>query len=474
MLKKNRYLLLFALCLFSCSKEFVPLPAPQLQLPPGPIGFPVSVTIDQGQPGYQIPPDFEGLSFETKILTANPDFLSTNNIVLTQLIKNIGPGILRIGGNTSDEVYWSEKTLGATSSIDTLTKTDIDRLSAFSKGVGWRVLFGLNLGAYDTDAASNEALYVSTRLGGNLYGFQSGNEPDVYSHSLRNPLYDYTAYRGEWESYLATVRDKLPNSIFAGPDVAYNTDWITAFAENENSNIALLDGHFYAAGPATNPNITYNTILLNSPGLDRYLNILSNASALYHVPYRVTECNNIYGGGKAGVSDVFASALWALDVMWKVAANNGAGINFHDGYGLVYSPITMQNGTATAAPEYYAMLAFAFAATGGTVIPVNITNGGSGSVFACARPDHSLAITLINRDSKDYSFSIQLSNTATSLQIARLTAPSVISTTGVTFAGSSVGADGTFQTTATEQYVISGNYFNINIPAGSAAVVIVR
>lgn len=474
MLKNNRYLLLCALCLFSCSKEFVPLPAPQLQLPPGPIGFAVSVTIDQGQPGYQIPADFEGLSFETKILTANPDFLSTNNTVLLRLIGNLGPGVLRIGGNTSDEVYWSEKTSGAGAAIDTLTKTGIDRLSAFSKAAGWKVLFGLNLGAYDTGAASSEALYVSASLGSNLYGFQSGNEPDVYSRSVRNLLYDYTAYRGEWESYFTTVRDKLPNSIFAGPDVAYNTDWITAFAETENNNVALLDGHYYTAGPATNPTITYHTILANNTSLDYYLNIIKTASAKYHVPYRVTECNNIYGGGKTGVSNVFVSALWALDLMWKVAANEGAGVNFHDGNGLVYSPINVQNGTATAAPEYYAMLAFAYAAGGGAVIPVNVTNAGSASIFACTRPDHSLAITLINRDSKDYSFSIRLSNTASSLQIARLTAPSVISTTGVTFAGGSVDADGTFEKKATEQYVINGKDFNINIPAESAAVVIAR
>jgi hypothetical protein len=45
--------------------------------------------------------------------------------------------------------------------------------------------------------------------------------------------------------------------------------------------------------------------------------------------YRLTESND-YLGGVHGASDVFASALWALDHLHWWAANGAAGVNFHN------------------------------------------------------------------------------------------------------------------------------------------------
>jgi len=46
---------------------------------------------------------------------------------------------------------------------------------------------------------------------------------------------------------------------------------------------------------------------------------------------RMTEGNTCYRGGKPGVSDVFAAALWAADYSLLLAANNYSGINLHGG-----------------------------------------------------------------------------------------------------------------------------------------------
>ncbi len=468
-MKKTGIIILLLFCLLSCRKEHVQVP------PPIPYGSPVNISINENQPGYTIPATFEGLSFETQILTANPGFLNANNAVLIQLIKNLGPGLLRIGGGTSDEVYWSARIRTANTTADSLTSSDIDRLSAFSKAVGWPVLFGLNLGSDDAAVASNEAVYVRNSLGGNLYAFQSGNEPDVYNGGMRDPAYSYDSYQGEWETYFSAVRNRIPQSPFAGPDVAYNSYWITAFAENENRNIKLLDGHYYTAGPATDPSITYHTILAPGAGLADYLQAINFEAAKYDLPYRITESNNVYGGGKKGVSDVFASALWALDVMWTMAENNGAGINFHGGYGLFYSPVLIQNGVLTASPEYYAMLAFKYGSTGGTVIPASTSKPEVCSAYACVKTDNTCSITLINKDdTNNYAFNVQLSKPASTVQIAWLTAPAITATTGVTFAGSTVNSDGTFETKTIEQYLVNGKSFVVDMPAGSAAVVTVR
>jgi hypothetical protein len=47
----------------------------------------------------------------------------------------------------------------------------------------------------------------------------------------------------------------------------------------------------------------------------------------------MTEGNTCYRGGKPGVSDVFAAALWAADYSLLLADNNYSGINLHGGTG---------------------------------------------------------------------------------------------------------------------------------------------
>ena len=41
------------------------------------------------------------------LLVESPEFLNENNKTLIQLIKNLGSGILRIGGNSSDKTDWT-------------------------------------------------------------------------------------------------------------------------------------------------------------------------------------------------------------------------------------------------------------------------------------------------------------------------------------------------------------------------------
>ena len=213
---------------------------------------------------------------------------------------------------------------------DSLTTTDIDSLAAFAKAINWPVLFGLNLGSAPASIAASEAGYVATSLQSSLYAFQVGNEPDLFSNNEhRSSSYTFQTYQQEWNTYWAAVKKAVPQASFAGPDVADNTQWITSFAGNEAKNIKLLDEHYYRTGPASNTAITYQSILAPATKLPAYLQALNQASLTAMLPYRISECNSVYDGGKAGVSDVFAAALWALDFMWTVAETNGQGINFH-------------------------------------------------------------------------------------------------------------------------------------------------
>jgi hypothetical protein len=464
------------LCVCACRKENSDSARPAKSP-----AIPVTVIIDQHLSGYTIPHIFQGLSYETGLLTDDPNYLNENNTVLIQLLKNLGRGVLRIGGNSSDEIDWGGDDAGNDTLHRKLTKADIDRLAGFARAINWPVLFGLNLANNDPKAAADEASYAQNRLQGALYAFQNGNEPDFFcSNNHRSQDYKYPEFQHEWDRYYGNVKSRVPGASFAGPDVTpFNLRWLGEFAKNEHHRVNLIDGHYYNNGPASNPQIGLEDVLKPNTKMAAYLRGLSVIASTHGLPYRISEGNSIWGQGKPGVSNVFASALWALDFMWSVAENNGQGVNFHGGgVRFVYTPINTANGVTTARPAYYAMLAFKYGAAGGKILAPQIINRDAQdnySVHSSINPDKSTSITLINKElEKDFSFTVQLSQAASKMSISRLSAPSVTSATGITFAGSTVNEDGTFAPATTEEYPISQRTFTITVPAGSAAVVRVK
>ena len=439
----------------------------------------VTVTVDQTKPGIIIPANFQGLSYETSILANAPGFLNVTNPTLIQLIKNLGSGILRLGGNSSDDVIWTGTARTGTTPSNSLTTTEIDNLRAFDNAIGWPVIFGLNMGEYNPTLAANEANYVTNSLNTNLYALQFGNEPDGY-HSWnpkRTSTYAYTNYKPEFESYLAAVKSVVPAAPIAGPDAAYRTsDWVIPFASTESANAKLLTIHYYQNGPSGAPGLTVNSLFTTIPQYNNYFVDMNNASTTAKLPWRITECNSINGGGQYGISDVFGSALWALDFMWMVAENGGQGVNFHGSNNGAYSPFVTLNGITTVRPIYYSFLAFKYGTEGNAILPATLGSTTLNcSAYACEKTGLT-SITLINKDAaRGLNFKIQLSNKASTIHIARLTAPNIISTSGISFCSSSTNTNGTFTLGKTEDISVGNkSSFTVNIPAASAAVVTVE
>jgi hypothetical protein len=136
--------------------------------------------------------------------------------------------------------------------------------------------------------------------------------------------------------------------------------------------------------------------------------------------------------------------------------------------------VTIESGVITARPEYYAMLAFKYGSSGGTIISTNNDQPNYNfSNYACLNPDKTITLTLINKETQNLSVNIQTGKTMSSIEVSSLTAPSVTSATGTTFAGSTVNDDGTF-TPAPKKYTINQQKFTLDVPAGSAAVVTIN
>jgi hypothetical protein len=439
---------------------------------PAPVGTAVTVTLHPELLGTPIPATFLGFSYEVSSL---PDstFLRSGDGALLQLYQNLGAGYIRVGGNSSDEYTWTGEPRTATLGKDSLTTTDIDGFASFVNATGWPVLFGLNLADNNASAAVNEAQYVQSKLGSSLFAFQIGNEADLfYENGLEPSTYNYADFRGQWEAYASAIRAVLPAAPLAGPDVAYNTTWIDSFAVEEHARVALIDGHFYRTGPASDPSITYETILAPDPALTTYLQALQHAAATYQLGFRVSECNSVYDGGKTGVSDVFASALWALDYMWSVAEAGGQGINFHGSTSGAYSPVARSGGVWSARPEYYAMLAFK-AGSAGTLITADASFGSlNATAYACLN-NQTEYLTLINKDTQNMAVTVTPGMPAHTVQVLRLSAPSFISKESITFCSTQVQSSGSYVQGTPENYG-GGSPYIVNVASGSAVVVVIR
>ena len=116
----------------------------------------------------------------------NPAYFNAANPVFGNLIKGLGPGLLRIGGDSVDRTAWSGQARRTATPADSITTTDVDRFAAFVQQLTMPVLFGVNLAARDIPRATAEIRSVSQALGPRLVGCEVGNEPnDYHSNGIR-------------------------------------------------------------------------------------------------------------------------------------------------------------------------------------------------------------------------------------------------------------------------------------------------
>jgi hypothetical protein len=329
----------------------------------------VEVSVDPQRKGPLVARRFVGLSFEAAALPAMARNSRRGNLVT--LLRSLGPGLLRFGGFTADtNTAFSARGEGPAWATTTITPRDLDRLRALALRTGWRVLLTLPLGHYDPKAAAREAGAAARRLGDALAAFEIGNEPNAFwLIGLRAESYSYDQYRTEIRAYRRAIDARAPGVPIAGPDIVPQLAgplWMYAFARDERP--ALLTPHYYALNACTQSSLTVAD--LSSPSVliteARTISTFSAIGRDHRIPVRLGETNNVACAGRAGVSDTFGAALWALRYMLTLARSGIAGVNFHtlpDTCGS-YSAICAQTrsdyrrGRLRAMPEWYALLLF--------------------------------------------------------------------------------------------------------------------
>jgi hypothetical protein len=397
-----------------------------------------------------------------------------------QLVRALGAqGVIRVGGNTSD--YSAFSTDGPPVSAPKATVVNaavIQDLGTFLDATVWKLIWGLNLGSGTPQQAVEEAQAVAAAVKDKLLALEIGNEPDLFAKAHRPQGYEYAQFLEEYRRYRDAIRAKLPHVPFAGPDVARKTDWVTQFAADEGRDIKLLTHHYYAEGPPQNPASTMENLLRGNERLTRILAACQSASQSANVPYRICETNSCFGGGKPGVSDTFASALWGLDFLFTLASANASGVNLetgvnHLGFISSYSPLgDDEHGNYSAKPLYYAMLAFTQASRGRRVDVQYDAGDLNVKAYAVLGDDQRLTMTLINKEAaRDVEVSIASTRAFTSGSLMQLAAPTLESKGEVTLGGSAVDIDGQWGADRRKPLATQGNECALSLPAASAAFV---
>ena len=445
---------------------------------PGAAHAATDVSIRIGRRLRAIPADYMGLGFEASSV-ATPGLLSADNNAYVQLVRTLGAqGVIRVGGNVSDYSAYDANGTSKNLPKDTvLTRENFRQLRTFLDATGWKLIWGINLGTGRIDNMVEEARAVADAAGDRLIAFEIGNEPDLFSRAgHRQGPYDYAAWHAEFRRFKAAIRTVLPRAPFAGPDIAMaSLDWMQSFARDEAGDLALLTAHHYITGQA-NPAATIDFMLAEEkkyqPALAKFQAISQEAK----VPWRMCETASFSGGGKAGVSDRFAAALWALDYLFVLASYGCSGVNMETGVnhlGVVskYTPIGDDlAGHHAAMPEYYGLLAFAAGAKGEQLSLV-LDAGGVNLTAYATRSGSAVALTVINKDmSRDASVTVT-GVAAKQAQMMRLTAPSLTAATGITLGGAAVEADGKWSGGKSEPVKLAGGKAMLDLPAGSAALV---
>ncbi len=239
----------------------------------------------------------------------------------------------------------------------------------------------------------------------------------------------------------------------------------------------LLTEHYYREGQ--NPTSTIEKLLGPDPKLQPRLDQLRDASKSSGLPYRICEVNSFSGGGRPGVSDTMAGALWALDYMFTLASNGCSGVNMETGVNhrdfiSSYSPIgDDEHGHYSAKPEYYGMLAFSVAGKGQLLQTEMDANAPEVKTYATQPDRGALTLTLINKGTQSSTVNLTIGNRmdGKKASVIRLSAPSVDARSGVTLGGAEVTAAGAWKPANSEGVQVRNGQLGINLPAASAAIV---
>jgi hypothetical protein len=435
------------------------------------------VTVGDATVGHPIPSGFVGLSIEYPALSwytgRDPNAV---NPVFEQLIRNLAPGqapVLRIGGDSTDTTWVPTPGVAQPGGVLTsLTARWLATAKKLADDLHARLIMGINLEAGVQALAVAEGRALLRSLGpGALRAFEISNEAPRYNNIpwyhrapgepvlARPPSYGFTAFNREF----AGVAGRLPPSVpVAGPTLG-GPEWMAHLSRfiAGKPRLGLITFHLYPFNRCFTPlnSPTYPSIpkLLSAAGSRGFAPQLSQYVAIarrHGLPFRVDEINSVACGGKRGISNTFAAALWALDSTFELARLGVSGVNFHQFPGAWYILFSFRRPggrwVARVYPEYYGLMLFAQAAPPRSrLLRTTIHGSRWARAWTTRAPDGTVRVVLINDDlHKRHVFLVRGLAPGAHGEVIRLLAPGVRATGDVTLGEQRFGPTRTGQLSA--------------------------
>lgn len=492
--------------------------------------------------GGRIPSHFVGLSIEWSLVerymnpSARPAFVN--------LLRNLRTGVLRIGGSSQDQMPFDAT---APNSNRVITPEDLAYIRGTLDEAGdadergkprWGAVLGTAMsppgdtkpwvGPQHAKAFVTQGVEPAFpgQAAKQIAGIELGNEPDLsYGSNLDRYLGDLATYAdpavtGPFPVIAPnTSEDILPWTTLADPTAAtrYFHDWprilntgAPYMRPRAGEFGAYASDHFYPLA-RTCVNKPYRcagtTTLLSDEhlaSLDYEVYTHATEAARHRLGYRLEETSTAANRGADGVSNVAASATYALSAMFhtacpqppdrpgaNTACTTGAqGLNFHNAevraffspeegnayYNAVDYDPTEAMGSPTAAPLYYALLLFArFAQNTDGLRPAYVTTDAerkpeAWQVEAKGR-EHRLFV--INKADRPATVTVPVQGTAA---VDRMTpydpdGNRTLDAPQVRIDGRQVAADGNWPGFRPGIVHASGHRTTLTLAAGEAAVV---
>ena len=495
--------------------------------------------------GGGIPEHFVGFSVEWSLIeqymgpNAQPTFAN--------LLANLGTGVLRIGGSSQDQTPFyatAENTNRVITPADlVMIRSTLDRVNGGAVSgtmPRWGTVLGTALARTTTTrpwiGPEHTKSFVTQGVqpafeGAETYvaGVTLGNEPDL---SYRSQVAPYLARFHEYDDADVTgpympITPGTSEPIFPWQKIAARNDptrffwdWPEILDTTAASSLesvgpfgAWASDHFYPLA-RTCPSDEYRcpTIerLLSEERVDNFayeVHTHAVEAERHGLGYRMEELNTAAGRGANGVSNVAASAIWALDAMFQTACpqppdqpganvdcrTGGVGVNFHNAevrafyfpeegnayYNAINFDPSPEAGPPTAGPQYYGVLLFAKLAQGANRLrPLDLSG-------VTAEGDHVNGWTADNRRGQHRLFLINKDDEPTTLtvdtpsglyEVNRMTphdptgAGRTLDAPEVRIDGQAVAADGTWPGFRPTMDSASDGMLTVRLAAGETAV----
>ncbi|HZT72792.1 MAG TPA: hypothetical protein VE996_03995 [Terriglobales bacterium] len=485
-----------------------------------PAGVMARVVVSRGQLGRAIPRDFVGLSLEVstggqgigafhggsaagaaagggerewseQYALGHP---GAPNAGFFRFMRNLGPGVLRLGGNSQDNTCWAQAPHPAECQA-TLTAADLRLFAAAARASGWRLILGLNLKQDDPAWAEREVAdgVAKTIPAAAIWALEIGNEPDLFARGARPRGYSPQDHVGEFLAYLRALRANPATRAYAVAGPATCCRWrnprdLGVFLDGVGANhLALATVHNYAGTVCGGRALTVAQ-LLDPARRARFAaaaQALAAAARARGVPLAMAETNSASCGGMPGVSDAFAATVWAMDYMFTLARDGYRTVNFHISYrpggGSSYDAVRTfgERGGGgwryrnQAEPLYYAMYLFARHASGARLAPARVEASTNVSAFAVSQcAGCGVRVFVINADAQASGRIVVAGAGGAAARLLFLRAPSLSATAGaVSLGGAKFDDQGRLgRVRATEIRPDAGGDYTFDLPTAAIAL----